>query len=139
MLSLCKMLMLPLLLFTFFSMACMGQTFQYSRGWTNGKRANLGTGAARYRDESNIPELMELQGGERKLEKCLIQLQHFMHNPLLRAVPYAGTLNLASTSNANPNSNSNNNNNNNLFSNRHQSNEIFEDLNGAEVTDYGKH
>lgn len=33
-----RLLLLPLFLFTL-SMVCMGQTFQYSRGWTNGKRA----------------------------------------------------------------------------------------------------
>lgn len=36
--SMLRLLLLPLFLFTL-SMACMGQTFQYSRGWTNGKRA----------------------------------------------------------------------------------------------------
>lgn len=40
---------------------CMGQTFQYSRGWTNGKRSDT------HADEST--ELMIDADWEKKLEK----------------------------------------------------------------------
>ncbi|KAH8257868.1 hypothetical protein KR038_002153 [Drosophila bunnanda] len=79
-----RLLLLPLFLFTL-SMACMGQTFQYSRGWTNGKRALnpaasplLGNGGHFHRsNELGYTDLYDLQdwSSERRLERCLSQLQ----------------------------------------------------------------
>ena len=65
---------LPLLIFLF-SMACMGQTFQYSRGWTNGKRANNAPPATAlnglfHKDDDNLAELFEVQeANDRRLER----------------------------------------------------------------------
>nr|AQX83391.1 plastid corazonin [Bactrocera dorsalis] len=107
----------------FFSLAvlcflatCFGQTFQYSHGWTSGKRA-----VNTHRD-NDIAEMLQ-QDGDRKLERCLMQLQYLLHNPLsIRAGVQALTPA-----------------NGNLFGNRHQSNELYEELNAAETNDYGKH
>lgn len=66
-----RMVVLPLLIFLF-SMACMGQTFQYSRGWTNGKRANTATTLNNlfHKDDESISELFEVQdANERRLER----------------------------------------------------------------------
>lgn len=63
-----RIVILPLLIFLF-SMACMGQTFQYSRGWTNGKRASPLNNLF-HKDDESISELFEVQdANERKLEK----------------------------------------------------------------------
>jgi len=73
-----RLLLLPLFLFTL-SMACMGQTFQYSRGWTNGKRSfnsasPLLTNGHFHRDRGNelgLTDLYDIQdwSSERKLER----------------------------------------------------------------------
>ncbi|CAD7089956.1 unnamed protein product [Hermetia illucens] len=55
---------------------CMGQTFQYSRGWTNGKRSDT------HADEST--ELMIDADWEKKLEKCLYTLQRITQFPYMR-------------------------------------------------------
>ncbi|XP_017462084.1 PREDICTED: pro-corazonin [Rhagoletis zephyria] len=99
-----------------------GQTFQYSHGWTNGKRA-LST----HRDVDISEMLGVQQDGDRRLERCLMQLQHILRNPLqIRA----GVQALTPT---------NNNANKNPFGNHHQSNELYEELNAAEANDYGNH
>lgn len=101
--------------------ACFGQTFQYSHGWTNGKRAFNA-----HRDD-DTPEIFGIQqDGDRKLERCVMQLQQLLRNPLrIRAAVQS----LTPTSNIN----------NNPFGNHHQSNELYEELNAAETNDYGKH
>ncbi|EDV94608.1 pro-corazonin [Drosophila grimshawi] len=155
-----RVLLLPLLLFTL-SMACMGQTFQYSRGWTNGKRAPP---AALLSNGHNLGllDLYDIQDKptDLKLERCLMQLQHFVGNAMLhRSFANALAYNAnrpeteAETRGLNlhplhPSANNNNNNENSLFpnSNNHQSNEIFEALaasapgvDSVEPNDYGKH
>ncbi|XP_033165748.1 pro-corazonin [Drosophila mauritiana] len=76
-----RLLLLPLFLFTL-SM-CMGQTFQYSRGWTNGKRSFnaasplLANGHLHRGSELGLTDLYDLQdwSSDRRLERCLSQLQ----------------------------------------------------------------
>lgn len=59
-------------------MACMGQTFQYSIGWTNGKRAGASTATTLNNlfhkdDEGGLSELFEVQdANERRLERYCI-------------------------------------------------------------------
>ncbi|XP_055848099.1 pro-corazonin-like [Episyrphus balteatus] len=88
--------------------SCMGQTFQYSRGWTNGKRSS-----SHLHEDPAIAEIFEVPTeSERRLERCIFQLQHFMHNPYsMRPSPYA--INLFTSGNSG-----------NI---RHQSSEMFED------------
>ncbi|TMW49442.1 hypothetical protein DOY81_005452 [Sarcophaga bullata] len=145
---------LPLLIFLF-SMACMGQTFQYSRGWTNGKRAGNSASSTAlnglfHKDDDGLAEFFEVQeANDRRLERCLSQLQHLVHNPLFLHTVTNTPLTLnnpGSNGNGNSNGNSmNNNNNNNPFARSHQSNELFEELGtGGGViidtgNDYAKH
>ncbi|XP_061394356.1 pro-corazonin [Musca vetustissima] len=139
-----------LVLLFFFSMACMAQTFQYSRGWTNGKRNGAGNTATNvfHREDEGLPEIFDIQDvNERRLERCLLQLQHALRNPLLlRSTAAALALNPLSAANQNGNRNSNNNNlgnnGNNPLLRSHQSNELFEELNSSLIDandDYGKH
>ncbi|XP_055852611.1 pro-corazonin-like [Episyrphus balteatus] len=103
--------------------SCMGQMFQYSRGWTNGKRSSSHLHA-----DPAIAEIFEVPSeSERRLEKCIIQLQRFINNPYLIRPSYAtiGNSNLF----ANGNGGSGN-------SIRHQSNEIFEDLAASESGEF---
>ncbi|KAM8706964.1 hypothetical protein ACLKA7_011123 [Drosophila subpalustris] len=156
-----RLFLLPLFLFTL-SMVCMGQTFQYSRGWTNGKRAPPATVVANGHN-LGLLDLYDIQDtpNDRRLERCLTHLQHFVGNPILRRSLFANGLaydgnrpdsepevrnvNIRSRANAN-------NNDNNLYgnSNRHQSSELYDALNAAvaaptlggdsvEPGDYGKH
>nr|AUF71589.1 preprocorazonin [Megaselia scalaris] len=66
-----RMFVVPLLLLGL-CLSCMGQTFQYSRGWTNGKRAS-----------SDMDVLNPFNVGdsviENKLERCLMLLQRCSH------------------------------------------------------------
>ncbi|XP_073820501.1 corazonin [Musca autumnalis] len=145
-----SMLRVLVLLFLF-SMTCMAQTFQYSRGWTNGKRNGAGNTATNmfHRDDEGLSEIFDIQDvNERRLERCLMQLQHALRNPLLlRSTAAAMALNPLSASNQIGNRNSNNNNpnngnNNNPLLRNHQSNELFEELNNSLIDandDYGKH
>ncbi|XP_060648725.1 pro-corazonin [Drosophila nasuta] len=159
-----RLLMLPLFLFTL-SMACMGQTFQYSRGWTNGKRAPPATVVGNGHN-LGLLDLYDIPSAptDRRLERCLGHLQHFVGNNLLHR-SFANGLaydanrpdldapvrsgNIRTRANANANGN---NNDNNLYgnSNHHQSSELYDALNAAvaasssagdsvEPGDYGKH
>ncbi|XP_055908687.1 pro-corazonin-like [Eupeodes corollae] len=106
--------------------SCMGQTFQYSRGWTNGKRSS-----SHMHENPAISEMFEAQESERHLEKCIIQLQRLIHNPYLIRQSYS----------SNPNdgilfSNGNDGVSNN---NRHQSNEIFDNSASASGEFLTKH
>lgn len=56
-------LFFPLAVLCFLA-TCFGQTFQYSHGWTSGKRA-LNTNR-----DNDISEMLQ-QDGERKLERCI--------------------------------------------------------------------
>ncbi|XP_016930939.2 pro-corazonin [Drosophila suzukii] len=155
-----RLLLLPLFLFTL-SMACMGQTFQYSRGWTNGKRSfnsasPLLTNGHFHRDRGNelgFTDLYDIQdwSSERKLERCLSQLQRSM---IGRNCAPGSDFN-AIRADADPESSphprlSNINNENVLYSNaniptRHrQTNELLEELTAAggasaEPNVFGKH
>ncbi|XP_005180562.1 pro-corazonin [Musca domestica] len=140
-----SMLRVLVLLFLF-SMACMAQTFQYSRGWTNGKRNGPGNVATNifHRDDEGLSEIFDIQDvNERRLERCLLQLQHALRNPLLlRSTAAALALNPLSAGNQNGNNNSKLNNGNNPLLRSHQSNELFEELNSSLIDasdDYGKH
>uniref|UniRef100_A0A1A9X5R0 Pro-corazonin n=1 Tax=Glossina brevipalpis TaxID=37001 RepID=A0A1A9X5R0_9MUSC len=130
----------------------MGQTFQYSRGWTNGKRGvmmnnNNNNNHHFHREEENIPDILETQQDgvdRRRLERCLLQLQHFLKNPLFHhgaTVTTSYSLNPPTNGNQNNDSNNNNNNNNPLYGrNHHQSNEMFEELgNSVDSNDYVRH
>ncbi|XP_055907790.1 pro-corazonin-like [Eupeodes corollae] len=99
-------------------MSCMGQMFQYSRGWTNGKRSS----AHLLQEDPTMAEIVfEVPSeSERRLERCIIQLQRFIQNPYFIRPSYAAT--------AGGNLFSNGNVGGITSSNRHQSNEIFEDL-----------
>ncbi|KAI8129923.1 hypothetical protein FF38_03411 [Lucilia cuprina] len=140
-----RIVILPLLIFLF-SMACMGQTFQYSRGWTNGKRAGAATtlnNLLHNKEDDGMSELFEVQeANERRLERCLSQLQRFVRNPLLLHTTAALALNPAAPSSS-QSSNSNNNMNNIPYGRNHQSNELFEELGAAgtiiDTNDYAKH
>ena len=57
-----RMIVVPLVLLAAI-ICCMGQTFQYSRGWTNGKRSN-----SHFREDTGFPDLIEIET-EKKLEK----------------------------------------------------------------------
>ncbi|XP_030374721.1 pro-corazonin [Scaptodrosophila lebanonensis] len=155
-----RLLLLPLFLFTL-SMACMGQTFQYSRGWTNGKRAPLSgpllSSGHFQRGDEQLANLYDFQENERKLERCLVQLQRFVGSNLHRSYagalaynankPDIGSLNAP----ARPSANNNNNDNSLYASPHHQSSELYEELNAAaaaaaeaggppsEPNDYNKH
>ncbi|XP_016992114.1 pro-corazonin [Drosophila rhopaloa] len=153
-----RLLLLPLFLFTL-SMACMGQTFQYSRGWTNGKRALspasplLANGHFHRSNELGFTDLYDLQdwSSERKLERCLSQLQRSL---ISRNCAPGADFN-ANRADAEPESNphprlNNLNNENVLYSNanipnRHrQSNELLDELSAtggasAEPNLFGKH
>ncbi|XP_068157541.1 pro-corazonin [Drosophila tropicalis] len=131
-----RLLLLPLFLFTL-SMACMthGQTFQYSRGWTNGKRASLSSpllNNGQHFHRSNDVSFADFYDfpatiSERRLERCLTQLQHFVGNSLLHRSFATG---LDSDSSDAPSSN----NENSPYTNpkrRHQSNDLFEELNAV--------
>ncbi|XP_075144739.1 corazonin [Haematobia irritans] len=141
------MLRIVLLLFLF-SMACMGQTFQYSRGWTNGKRSGTGNSATNLfsKDDEGFPGLFDFQetANERRLERCLLQLQHAVRNPLFlhSAAAAALALNPLASGNQSGGKNINSNINkdipNNPFSRSHQSNELFEEVIEAN-DDYAKH
>ncbi|XP_013102492.1 pro-corazonin [Stomoxys calcitrans] len=138
------MLRIVLLLFLF-SMACMGQTFQYSRGWTNGKRSGGGSSTSNIfrKDDEGMSELFDFQdvASERRLERCLLQLQHVVRNPLLlHSAAAALALNPLTSNNVsgNRNNNLNKDSTNNPFSRSHQSNELFEEVIDAN-DDYGKH
>ncbi|KAM7361916.1 corazonin [Cochliomyia hominivorax] len=139
-----RIVIFPLFIFLF-SMACMGQTFQYSRGWTNGKRANTATTLNNlfHKDDDGMPELFEVQDlNEKRLERCILQLQRFIKNPLLLHTT-AAALAMNPSLSANQNGN-NNNNNNNPYGRNHQSNELFEELGTAggaiiDTNDYAKH
>ncbi|KAH8408005.1 hypothetical protein KR222_010716 [Zaprionus bogoriensis] len=146
-----RLLLLPLFLFTL-SMVCMGQTFQYSRGWTNGKRAPP---AAFLTNGHNLGllDLYEMQDApsDRRLERCLSHLQHLTGNNLLHrsfanGLAYEGSrpdsepepvrgLNLRSRTTSSSSSNNNSNNNDNsLYGNsvnHRQSSELYEALNAA--------
>ncbi|XP_017873394.1 PREDICTED: pro-corazonin [Drosophila arizonae] len=144
-----RLLLLPLFLFTL-SMVCMGQTFQYSRGWTNGKRA---TPSALLNSGHNLGLLdafeMQEKSSDVKLERCLMQLQHLAGNALLHhsfanGLAYNGNrpdptdLNI----HARPRPSANNNDNNLLYPrvNQHQSNELYETVSDpVEPADFGKH
>ncbi|XP_037884464.1 pro-corazonin [Glossina fuscipes] len=143
--------LLPLLLLSImFSMTCKGQTFQYSRGWTNGKRGGIAISNSNNnhhfrREEENIPEILETQqdGVDKRLERCLLQFQHFLKNPLFHHAATASASYGLNPSNGNQNNDSNNNNNNNnpLYGrNHHQSNEMLEELgNSVDSNDYVRH
>ncbi|XP_017046793.1 pro-corazonin [Drosophila ficusphila] len=142
-----RLLLLPLFLFTL-SMACMGQTFQYSRGWTNGKRALspgsplLANAHFHRSNELGLTDLYDLQdwSSDRRLERCLSQLQRSL---IARNCAPGADFNAnrpdADTENSNTHSSrlNNINNENVLYSNtnipnRHrQSNELLEELNAA--------
>ncbi|XP_034486864.1 pro-corazonin [Drosophila innubila] len=158
-----RLLLLPLFLFTL-SMVCMGQTFQYSRGWTNGKRAPPATVLTNGHN-LGLLDLYDIQDtpNDRKLERCLVHLQHFVGNSLphrsfANGLAYDGSrpdpepemrnMNIRTR----PHANANNNNDNNLYgnSNHHQSSELYDALNAAvaasspggdsvDTSDYGKH
>ncbi|EDW58406.1 pro-corazonin [Drosophila virilis] len=151
-----RLLLLPLFLFTL-SMACMGQTFQYSRGWTNGKRAPP---AALVTNGHNLGllDIYDIQDRptDIKLERCLLQLQHFVGNALLHrsfanGLAYSASRPDPETDVRSINIHSrpgsgNNNIENSLYPNvnHRQSNELFEALNApgpdaVEPNDYGKH
>ncbi|KAI8043860.1 pro-corazonin [Drosophila gunungcola] len=158
-----RILLLPLFLFTL-SMACMGQTFQYSRGWTNGKRALspgtplLANGHFHRSNELGLTDLYDLQdwSSERRLERCLSQLQRSLISRNCATVPDFNA-NRNRMPDADPESNphvrlNNINNENVLYSNanipnRHrQSNELLEELSAAggasvsvEPNLFGKH
>ncbi|XP_017091690.2 pro-corazonin-like [Drosophila bipectinata] len=83
------MRLLLLLLFLFsLSVACLGQTFQYSRGWTNGKRALqsvpslMANGYIHRSNEFGFTDLRHVPDGKNdlRLEKCLTQLQMSLIN-----------------------------------------------------------
>ncbi|XP_067617383.1 pro-corazonin isoform X2 [Eurosta solidaginis] len=100
--------------------SCAGQTFQYSHGWTNGKRA---FNAHRNDDISEL--LGSQQSYDHRLERCLMQLQHLLGSPQqIRA----GVQTLTPISNGN-----------NPLGNHHQSNELYEDLTTGEANEYAKH
>ncbi|XP_055907297.1 pro-corazonin-like [Eupeodes corollae] len=94
--------------------SCMGQTFQYSRGWTNGKRS-----PAHLHEDPTMAEIFEVPESERRLEKCIIQLQRLIHNPYFLRPQYVAT-----------------NSNGNSGTIRHQSNEILEDLGTSETGEF---
>ncbi|KAH8332761.1 hypothetical protein KR074_010401 [Drosophila pseudoananassae] len=142
-----RLLLLPLFLFTL-SMACMGQTFQYSRGWTNGKRAlNTGSpilsnGHLHRTNDLSFSDLYDLQdwGSDRRLERCLTQLQRSLLSR--NCVPGVElNLNRMDTDSRDTNSHSRPNNNENeniVYTNtkpnrRHQSNELLDELSVAAV------
>ncbi|XP_017076674.1 pro-corazonin [Drosophila eugracilis] len=154
-----RLLLLPLFLFTL-SMACMGQTFQYSRGWTNGKRSFnsasplLTNGHFHRGNDLGFTELYDLQdwSSERRLERCLSQLQRSL---ISRNCAPGSDFN-ANRGDADSESNShsrinNINNENVLYSNanipnRHrQSNDLLDELSAAgagasaEPNVFGKH
>ncbi|XP_055389252.1 pro-corazonin [Condylostylus longicornis] len=105
-----KMIIVPLLLLSI-AITCMGQTFQYSRGWTNGKRSNTHDGT--------FQDLIEIET-EKKLEKCLYSLQRFIRNSYLKPSQLIM--------------------NNNKFQNgHHQSGEIIDDLIVPDNVDFNKH
>ncbi|KAL7729112.1 hypothetical protein ACLKA6_009586 [Drosophila palustris] len=87
-----RLFLLPLFLFTL-SMVCMGQTFQYSRGWTNGKRAPPATVVTNGHN-LGLLDLYDIQDtpNDRRLERCLTHLQHFVGNPILRRSLFANGL-----------------------------------------------
>ncbi|XP_034665401.1 pro-corazonin [Drosophila subobscura] len=139
-----RLLLLPLFLFTL-SMACMGQTFQYSRGWTNGKRALtpsslLGNGHFHRGNELAFSDLYDVQdwSSERRLERCLAQLQR----SLLSRVYGSGTdfnanrAELETSDSGSSRNRGNNNNENVLYPNpiqnrHHSSNELLEEITAA--------
>ncbi|XP_023175596.2 pro-corazonin [Drosophila hydei] len=143
-----RLLLLPLFLFTL-SMACMGQTFQYSRGWTNGKRAPP---SALLNSGHNLGMLdvfeMQEKPSDIKLDRCLMQLQRLAGNALLHrsfanGLAYNGNrpeptdLNIHARPSA-----SGNNNDPPLYPsvNHHQSNELYETVpDPVEPADFGKH
>ncbi|XP_055852660.1 pro-corazonin-like [Episyrphus balteatus] len=98
-------------------MSCMGQTFQYSRGWTNGKRSS-----SHLHEDPAIAEVFEIPSeSERRLEKCIIQLQRLIHNPYLVRPSYGPTSNVNGGSGVNV---------------HHQSNENFEDMAASETGEF---
>ncbi|EDV44162.2 uncharacterized protein Dana_GF16165 [Drosophila ananassae] len=135
-----RLLLLPLFLLSL-SVACMGQTFQYSRGWTNGKRAlhpvsPLITNGYFHRiNELGFSDLDDMPDGksDRWLQICLSKLQKSLinRNPgeglsLKRVDTDSGDINLKSRLN-------NNNIDHVLYSisnpNRNQqTNDIFEEF-----------
>ncbi|XP_022219363.1 pro-corazonin [Drosophila obscura] len=140
-----RLLLLPLFLFTL-SMACMGQTFQYSRGWTNGKRALsspsslLSNGHFHRANEFGFSDLYDVPdwSSDRRLERCLAQLQR----SLLSRVYGSGVdfnANRAEPDTSDSGSRrirANNNNENVLYPNpiqnrHHSSNELLEEISAA--------
>ncbi|KAH8354254.1 hypothetical protein KR084_004797 [Drosophila pseudotakahashii] len=155
-----RLLLLPLFLFTL-SMACMGQTFQYSRGWTNGKRSfssasPLLTNGHFHRDRANelgFTDLYDLQdwSSDRRLERCLSQLQRSLIGRNCAPGSDFNSNRADADSESNPHPRLTNINNENvLYSNanipnRHrQSNELLEELTAAggasaDPNVFGKH
>ncbi|KAH8301303.1 hypothetical protein KR018_007231 [Drosophila ironensis] len=153
-----RLLLLPLFLFTL-SMACMGQTFQYSRGWTNGKRAlNPGSpllASAHFHrnNELGYSDLYDFQdwSSERRLERCLAQLQRSL---LSRNCASGLELNINRVDTDSGDSISRSRQHNDINANgpysnpnmnrNRQSNELLEELNtsggvSAEPNAFGKH
>ncbi|KAH8383854.1 hypothetical protein KR009_010895 [Drosophila setifemur] len=137
-----RLLLLPLFLFTL-SMACMGQTFQYSRGWTNGKRALnpatplLPNGHFHRNNELGYADFYDLQewSGEHRLERCLSQLQRsLISRNCAPGVDLNSNQADADSGDSNSHSRLNSNNNENVLypnpnpNRRRQSNELLEEL-----------
>ncbi|ALC45483.1 Crz [Drosophila busckii] len=145
-----RLLLLPLFFFTL-SMVCMGQTFQYSRGWTNGKRASSLTATPLNNGHNvGLADLYDFQDSpiDRRMERCLMQLQHFLHhapgNGFSRPEPERDSELRDMKIRSRIVANSNHNDNNLFTSPNRQSNEIFEALNTSgsdaiDPNDYNKH
>ncbi|EDW24657.1 GL23272 [Drosophila persimilis] len=139
-----RLLLLPLFLFTL-SMACMGQTFQYSRGWTNGKRALtppslLSHGHFNRASDLGFSDLYDVQdwSSERRLERCLAQLQRSLLSRVYGSVVdfNANRPEPDSSDSGSSRNRANNNNENVLYptpiqNRHHSSNELLEEISAA--------